>query len=55
MGRRRHGPEDVIGKLQQTEVLLAKGAMILKASKATGTTEQTHYQWRRECGGLKVN
>ena len=55
MGRKRHGPEEVIGKLREVEVLIAKGATIPEASKAIGVTEQTYYRWRREYGGLKVD
>ena len=55
MGRKRHGPEEVIGKLREAEVLIAKGATIPEAAKAIGVTEQTYYRWRREYGGLKVD
>ena len=55
MGRKRYGPEEVIGKLRETKVLIAKGATIPEAAKAIGVTEQTYYRWRREYGGLKVD
>jgi hypothetical protein len=38
MGRKRHGPEEIIGKLREAEVLTAKGATILEAAKAIGVT-----------------
>ena len=55
MGRKRHEPEEVIGKLREAEVLIAKGATIPEAAKAIGVTEQTYYRWGREYGGLKVD
>ncbi len=55
MGRKRHGPEEVIGKLREAEVLIAKGATVPEAAKAIGVTEHTNYRWRREYGGLKVS
>jgi hypothetical protein len=47
MGRERRGPEEVIGKLREAEVLIAKGATVPEASKAIGATGQTHDRSRR--------
>ena len=55
MGKKRHGPEEVIGKLREAEVLMAKGTTTAEAAKAIGVTEQTYYRWRREYGGMKVD
>lgn len=55
MGRKRHGPDEVIGKLREAEVLMAKGATTAEAAKVIGVTEQTYYRWRREYGGMKVD
>ena len=55
MGKKRHGPEEVIGELREAEVLMAKGATTAEAAKAIGVTEQTCYRWRREYGGMKVD
>jgi hypothetical protein len=55
MGRKGRGPEEVIGKLREAEVLIAKGATVPETSKAIGLTGQTHDRWRREYGGLKVD
>ena len=54
MGRKRHSPEEIIGKLREAEVLIARGQTTPKAAKAVGVTEQTYYRWRREYGGMKV-
>lgn len=54
MARARYSAEQIIGKLREAEVLLAKGSTAGQACKAIGVTEQTYYRWRREYGGLKV-
>ena len=55
MKNSRHTPEQIISKLREAEVLLAKGISVSQASKQIGVTEQTYYRWRREYGGLKVD
>jgi transposase-like protein len=55
MARKRHGAEEIIGKLREVEVLLAKGRSVADAAKAIGVTEQSYYRWRREYGGLKTD
>lgn len=55
MARKRHSAEEIIGKLREAEVLLAKGRSVADAAKAIGVTEQSYYRWRRECGGLKTD
>ncbi|MCX7790440.1 MAG: hypothetical protein N2378_07345 [Chloroflexaceae bacterium] len=41
MARKRHGAEEIIGKLREAEVLLAKGRSVADAAKAIGVTEVT--------------
>lgn len=36
MGKKRHSPEEIIGKLRKAEVLMAKGATTPEAAKAIG-------------------
>lgn len=36
MARKRHGAEEIIGKLREVEVLLAKGRSVADAAKAIG-------------------
>ena len=55
MARKRHGAAEIIGKLREVEVLLAKGRSVADAAKAIGVTEQSYYRWRREYGGLKTD
>ena len=54
MGRKRHTAEEIVNRLREADVLLAKGQLVAQACKAIGVTEQTYYRWRREYGGMKV-
>ena len=53
--KQRHTPEQVIGKLREAEVKLAKGTAIVQVCKDLSITENTYYRWRREYGGMKVD
>jgi putative transposase len=55
MARKRHSAEEIIGKLREAEVLMARGRSVADAAKAIGVTEQSYYRWRREYGGLKTD
>ena len=55
MPRKRFSTEEIITKLRETEVELAKGKTVPLVCKQLGVTEQTYYRWRREYGGLKVD
>ena len=54
MARKRFTPEEIISKLREVEVLLAKGGTVLEGCRQIGVTEQTYYRWRKEYGGLGV-
>jgi putative transposase len=53
--RQRHTPEQVISKLREAEVKLAKGTAIAQVCKDLGVTENTYYRWRKEYGGMKLD
>jgi transposase-like protein len=55
MARNRHTSEQIIAKLREAEVELAKGTPVAQVCKKIGVTEQTYYRWRKEYGGLKVD
>ncbi len=55
MARKRHTAEQIIGKLREAEVELAKGQSVALVVKKLGVTEQTYYRWRKEYGGLRVD
>jgi putative transposase len=54
MGKRAK-PEEIIAKLREVEVRLARGETAAAAARAVGVTEQTYYRWRKEYGGLQVD
>jgi len=54
MPRKRFTSEQIIGKLREAEVVLAKGRAMPLVCRQIGVTEQTYYRWRKEYGGLKV-
>ena len=55
MPRQKFTPEQIIGKLREAEVLVAKGGTVADASRQIGVTDQTLYRWRKEYGGMKVD
>jgi transposase-like protein len=55
MAKRRHTAEQIIGKLREAEVELAKDQPISKVVRRLGVTEQTYYRWRKEYGGLRTD
>ena len=50
MPRKSWTPEQIIGKLREAEVELAKGATVGAMCKKLGVTDQTYYRWRIEYG-----
>ncbi len=54
MGRKRYSPEQIIGMLREAEVAMAQGQTVGQVCRSLGIVEQTHYRWRREYGGLKI-
>ena len=55
MGKKRYTPEQIVAKLRQAEVELAKGQATGLVCKKLGISEQSYYRWRREYGGLTVD
>jgi transposase-like protein len=55
MPRKRHTPEQIIRKLREAEVELAKGRTTGEVVRQLGITEQTYYRWRKEYGGLRLD
>ena len=55
MPHQRFKPEQIIGKLREVEVVVAKGSTRAEACRQIGVTEQTLYRWRREYGGMRVD
>ena len=55
MARKRYGPEQIIRKLREAEVELAKGQTVGAVCRKLGVTSNTYYRWRKEYGGLRVD
>ena len=55
MKRKRHSAEQIISKLREAEVELAKGQTTPQVCKKLGISDQTYYRWRKEYGGLRVD
>jgi putative transposase len=55
MAKRRHTAEQIISRLREAEVLLAKGAQMPQVCRKLGVTEQTYYRWRKEYGGVRTD
>ncbi len=52
MSRKRHTAEQIIRKLREAEIELAKGQTTADVIRKLGITEQTYYRWRKEYRGL---
>jgi len=52
---KKFSAEQIIGKLREAEVEIAKGQSIGQVAKKLGITEQTYYRWRTEYGGLRTD
>ena len=55
MPKKRFTAEQIIPKLREAEVELAKGRTVGQVVKRLGIAEQTYYRWRKEYGGLRVD
>ncbi len=55
MPKKRMTAQQIIPKLREAEVELAKGHTVAQVVKRLGVTEQTYYRWRKEYGGLRMD
>ena len=55
MAKKRHTVEQIISKLREAEVHLAKGTKVPQACRKLGVTVQTYYRWRKEYGGIRTD
>ena len=55
MKKKRHTAEQIISKLREAEVELAKGISVGQVCRKLEISEHTYYRWRKEYGGLKVD
>ena len=55
MAKKRHTTEQIISKLREAEVELAKGLQLPLVCRKLEVSEQTYYRWRKEYGGLRMD
>ena len=55
MAKKGHTAEQIISKLREAEVLLAKDMKMPQVCRKLAVTEQTYYRWRKEFGGMEVD
>ncbi len=55
MSSRKHSTEQIIRKLREAEVELAKGRSVQDVCKQLGVTNQTYDRWRKEYGGIRTD
>lgn len=51
--KKRHTAEQIVAKLREAEVELAKGSKLPEVARKLGISEFTYYRWRKEYGGLR--
>ncbi len=54
MPKKRHSPEEIVGKLRQVDVMTSQGRTLAEAIRSIGVAEATYHRWRNEFGGLKL-
>ncbi len=55
MAKKRHTAAQIMAKLREAEVPLAKDMKMPQVCRKLGVTEQTYYRWRKEYGGLRTD
>ncbi len=54
MAKKRFTAEQIILKLREAEILLAKGKIVADVCRQLEVTENTYYRWKKEYAGLRV-
>jgi len=55
MAIKRHKPKEIVSQLRQVDVLAGQGTPRIDAIREISITEQTHYRWRKQYGGMDTN
>ena len=55
MKGKKYTAEQIVAKLREAEVLLAKGTALAEVCRQLEITDVTYYRWRKEYGGLRVD
>ena len=55
MPGKRFKAEEIVNKLRQADVELARGSTVAAVCKLLGITDATYFRWRKEYGGLEID
>ena len=55
MSKKLYTAEQIIPKLREAGVLLARAATVGQACKKLSVVEQSYYRWCKEYGGLQLD
>lgn len=55
MKGKKYTAEQIVAKLREGEVLLAKGQALAEVCRQLEITDVTYYRWRKEYGGLRID
>ncbi len=55
MPGKRFKAEEIVNKLRQADVELARGNTVAAVCKLLEITDATYFRWRKEYGGMKVD
>ena len=53
MARRRHTPDQILGKLRDADVMLSSGKTVEEACRQLDISPPTYHRWRNQYGGMK--
>ena len=53
MKRKRHTPDQIVGKLRAADDLLSSGRPLTQVLSQLGISEPTFHRWRNQYGGIK--
>jgi len=52
--KKRHTPEQIVGKLREADEMLSGGSSVTDVSIRLGVSEATYHRWRQRYGGVEV-
>jgi transposase-like protein len=52
--RKRHSPEQIVGKLREADAMLNAGRSVAQVVQHLGVSEATYHRWRNQYGGMKA-
>lgn len=55
MAKKRYTPEQIIRKLREAEIELARDKNVETVCRGLGISPQTYYRWRKAYGGMGVD